>query len=996
MDIQKLGTERNAQLLTMSGRFPSGKMIGLHEMYKDGWTEEEIQNELRKQSGHRRSDPIGAADYLRNKKEETKEENLLLARKGKSESNLVAKKRENEAAERSRQEEHEKIWKDKTIGRLKSGGLHEAYADQLSDVEVKGNMTFLPRGGILVKTNTPDDIDIQFGIPPETIKDSMILGVSVPKYFVVSHEMFDRVGGTSMAEFEFPAYFNFFVLKRKVTIICREGLSESIKAIFKETLIGPDKEDYMFDKDFPPGTDPKLFPNFWGEGLCLDPARKNLKGEDLLEIREFDAAGQATVGTGDSEVKIRFLANKQEYRVYKFDKKGKREQIATVAEDIRRYKEDKLGNVKRSKLEYQPLTTPEFGVTVLGASHGFDPAGSTTGFVIWVNGKGMVVDPPPGSSDVLKKLSIPDRAIHGIILTHCHADHDAGTFQRILTLKNVKLYTTTTIFNSFIRKYSAVTGLDRQFLCGLFTFMPCLIGVPVPFHGAHFKLFYSIHTIPCIGFECSYGETSMIYSADTNSDPSLPTKMFEEGVIKEGRRDALLNNALKGKHTLIFHEAGVPPIHTPMELLANQPDSVKERLYLVHVSENKVPSDVGLRVATEWSTMVLQQYLDLEMKERMNIKHTLSATELFQHVEDEEYEKFIFNSTEKIMVPRDTVLFDRGEVMEHMYYVLAGSVLAITDSKVSQGHRFHAGHLIGQEFIVDEGNVAGYKAKSETAVILYKIKIEAAKCVVHKREALNLLKNLADLMKSRTWDAFACNLLFREFTIREKVDLFNIFSEEITIEPEGRIDCQQRGCLVVDGIVHVLMDSTVDSLDEMTNEEIREEAYTDTKESSGGGKEGVRKKGEATGVVPGQTGRERSNKRENLSPADRSRKLIELERNVRLSKVDLPGFMSGTIELLAQRSEASINLNSESKKTTFRGNHMRSAYVDEVGETGTMILDINSLILRDPSLMQVEAISNTRVRMLDRKAAINFMKHSPGILVKLLDSFMSTDSKIVC
>ena len=93
----------------------------------------------------------------------------------------------------------------------KSGGLHEAYADQLSDVEVKGNMTFLPRGGILVKTNTPDDIDIQFGIPPETIKDSMILGVSVPKYFVVSHEMFDRVGGTSMAEFEFPAYFNFFV-----------------------------------------------------------------------------------------------------------------------------------------------------------------------------------------------------------------------------------------------------------------------------------------------------------------------------------------------------------------------------------------------------------------------------------------------------------------------------------------------------------------------------------------------------------------------------------------------------------------------------------------------------------------------------------------------------------------------------------------------------------------------------------------------------------------
>ena len=58
----------------------------------------------------------------------------------------------------------------------------------------------------------------------------------------------------------------------------------------------------------------------------------------------------------------------------------------------------------------------------------------------------MMVDPPPGSSKVLKKLSISNRAIKGIVLTHCHADHDAGTFQRILEEQNVLVYTTTTIF----------------------------------------------------------------------------------------------------------------------------------------------------------------------------------------------------------------------------------------------------------------------------------------------------------------------------------------------------------------------------------------------------------------------------------------------------------------------------------------------------------------------------------------------------------------------
>lgn len=36
------------------------------------------------------------------------------------------------------------------------------------------------------------------------------------------------------------------------------------------------------------------------------------------------------------------------------------------------------------KTSFEP---PEFGVTVLGCSHGFDPKGSTSGFVFWINGK---------------------------------------------------------------------------------------------------------------------------------------------------------------------------------------------------------------------------------------------------------------------------------------------------------------------------------------------------------------------------------------------------------------------------------------------------------------------------------------------------------------------------------------------------------------------------------------------------------------------------------
>jgi glyoxylase-like metal-dependent hydrolase (beta-lactamase superfamily II) len=40
-----------------------------------------------------------------------------------------------------------------------------------------------------------------------------------------------------------------------------------------------------------------------------------------------------------------------------------------------------------------------------------------------------MVDPPPHSSELLLQAGIEPKAITATILTHCHADHDAGTFQ---------------------------------------------------------------------------------------------------------------------------------------------------------------------------------------------------------------------------------------------------------------------------------------------------------------------------------------------------------------------------------------------------------------------------------------------------------------------------------------------------------------------------------------------------------------------------------------
>lgn len=48
---------------------------------------------------------------------------------------------------------------------------------------------------------------------------------------------------------------------------------------------------------------------------------------------------------------------------------------------------------------------------------------------------------------------------------------------------------------------------------------------------------------------------------------------------------------------MVLHEAGVPPIHTPIKALACLSDEIKERLQLIHVAEKDIPSGSGLRIA---------------------------------------------------------------------------------------------------------------------------------------------------------------------------------------------------------------------------------------------------------------------------------------------------------------------------------------------------------------------------------------------------------------
>jgi hypothetical protein len=84
----------------------------------------------------------------------------------------------------------------------------------------------------------------------------MRLGIPVPQVYIVPAERFCReMGpalGVNLAEFEFPAYFNFFVYKKQCTLVVdSQDAEDNICRVFEETLLGP--------KQFRRKDDPKQF-----------------------------------------------------------------------------------------------------------------------------------------------------------------------------------------------------------------------------------------------------------------------------------------------------------------------------------------------------------------------------------------------------------------------------------------------------------------------------------------------------------------------------------------------------------------------------------------------------------------------------------------------------------------------------------------------------------------------------------------------------------------
>lgn len=432
----------------------------------------------------------------------------------------------------------------------------------------------LPRGGQVV---TWGDFVAQLGAYPETIKDTMDRNHGVPGIYLLPERLFDIDIGVSRAEVEFPVYFNFFIKDRKTTVICQRKQLRSVMRVLQEAVFGPRNPD--LSRDYPEGHE---LPDLAAEmrSFKKDPTRQRgrLRLRDLVDFVVLEPDGPGVVVEG---ITISAAGTDR----FRFEKEG-------ACREVSFRKPTPPPQAPASTRRYRP---PFFGVTVIGSGHGFDPNSFTSGFVIWLNGRGVLVDPPVDTTAWMRANGVDSRLIDDLVLTHCHADHDAGTLQKLLEEGRIKLHTTHTVIEGFVRKYYGLLGLTRNQLKALFDFSPIQVNEPLNIAGGNFRFCYNYHPIPTLGFDVTFQGKTVAFSGDHLNDRELLTQLHQEGVFSKARLDNLLD--FRWDADVIFHEAGIPPIHTPVETLVGLEPSVKQRVLVNHISAHHLPANAGLKLA---------------------------------------------------------------------------------------------------------------------------------------------------------------------------------------------------------------------------------------------------------------------------------------------------------------------------------------------------------------------------------------------------------------
>jgi CRP-like cAMP-binding protein len=461
------------------------------------------------------------------------------------------------------------------------------------------------------------EIRVQVGSISQTTKNILREGVKGEYLFILPKHLFE--GRTNYADIEFVVYLNFFVrhgMRTRIAGMAKQ--KEMLERLLTLTIFGlfsphtteqpsfaeahssygvPDPETYAFfrlcyekysiRKDAAP-TAPIL-------GLDDYIHFVQLAAEDHLTFIPITKQEEESQPSGTSTILVVARQNGAfDVRITQPDGRSTVKQLTTTPPSR------KLRTIPDALCQTLQFATdrPRFGVTPLGTSHGFDPMGDLTSLVIWVNGRGILVDPSPEALGYLDQIGVAPADLLHVFLTHVHADHDGGLIGKLLGGSRTTIIASDVVFQSFAAKARLLTGHDFQ-TEGLVEHIASNPGEPVTLEVAgeqiHLATRWNLHPIPTNGFCLTIADKSFGYSGDTQYDPEMIQHLLAEKKLSAQQASDLLyffwTPEGEPRVELLYHEAGIPPIHTDRKRLEHLPEAVKARTFLVHIADRDVPPD---------------------------------------------------------------------------------------------------------------------------------------------------------------------------------------------------------------------------------------------------------------------------------------------------------------------------------------------------------------------------------------------------------------------
>ncbi len=629
--------------------------------------------------------------------------------------------------------------------------------------ELTGTLTELPRGGYLVDTSAGY---IQFGSPPETLKDTIFLPKGVPSIFILPMEHFDPKVGMSVAEIEFPIYYNFFLKKRKTKVYVSPDHIENMRIVLEESVFGPKNLNIErdIDKNYC-----HYIPDLKKE---IEFFRSGRELTDMVEILPIDKKG--------FKIENVFIKPEKDGGFKVYDNENFLTDIPSKVSFKALYS---LGSTLS-----EPFDPPEFGITCLGNSHGFDPYQNTSGFILWINKVGIMVDPPANSTFWLKDSNINPKLIDSIILTHCHADHDAGSFQKILEETRVRIYSTPTVMESFVRKYSALTRIPASTIMKMFYFCPVKIGPSYNIHGAVFKFHYTLHSIPTIGFRFIYRNKSFIYSSDHLNDPSIIKKFYEDGVISKERYEDLLN--FPWHLDIIYHEAGIPPLHTPVSYLNSLPENIQKKITVYHIAEKDFPKDTKLTLAKFGVGETVYPEIERhEHEEAYRILDVFSRIEVFKDLPFDRVKDLLL-VVKKERFNKGDLIIKKNTMGDKFYVIISGTVsIKGLEEKMKEEKSYSSFEYFGEASIITN-TPRKADVYAETNVEAYSIDKDSFLRLIEGTKVEENIKKLAATRSAKSWMTIKANPFFKDLssfqitTLESMMTEIEIGKDEVIYSPE--------------------------------------------------------------------------------------------------------------------------------------------------------------------------------------------------------------------